>query len=116
MHGEFLRLTDDKPEATEVADLVEQGRWREADLDEKDRRMLEYAEAITVAPASIEERHIQGLQGGGIQRPGHLRHRQHGGDVQLRHSSCRRIRSPAGRRRLAAEARPAPADDRLDSG
>lgn len=62
MHGEFLRLTDDKPEVSEAADLVEQGRWREADLDEKDRRMLEYAEAITVAPASIEERHIQGLR------------------------------------------------------
>lgn len=62
MHGEFLRLTDDKPGVSEVSDLVEQGRWREADLDEKDRRMLEYAEAITLAPASIEERQIQDLR------------------------------------------------------
>ena len=62
MHGEFLRLTDDKSGVNEVSDLVEQGQWREANLDEKDRRMLEYAETITQAPDSIDENQIQGLR------------------------------------------------------
>jgi len=39
-----------------------QNDWRKADLSDAERAMLEYAEKLTIAPASMAEEDIQGLR------------------------------------------------------
>lgn len=64
LHAGLLRRQEsaDTPKGQSLADLFEQGRWREAGLDEKDQRMVEFAEMITVNAIGVEKQHIQDLR------------------------------------------------------
>jgi alkylhydroperoxidase family enzyme len=54
------RLTGDEHLSPEFATT-----WRTYELDEKTRALLEYAEALTKAPATIEDAHIESLRSSG---------------------------------------------------
>ena len=64
LHAGFLRRQEPigTPDDQKLADLFAQGRWRDANLDEKDQRMIEFAEMITVNAIGIEEHHLQDLR------------------------------------------------------
>ena len=64
LHSGFLRRQESTvaPDDQKLADLFAQGRWRDANLEEKDRRMIEFAEMITVNAIGIEEHHLQNLR------------------------------------------------------
>jgi alkylhydroperoxidase family enzyme len=54
------RLTGDEHLSPEFATT-----WRTYDLDEKTRTLLEYAEALTKAPATIDDAHFELLRSSG---------------------------------------------------
>lgn len=68
LHAGFLRRQEPtgSPKDQSLADLFEQGRWRDAGLDEKEQRMLEFAEMITLNAIGVEEQHIQDLRNVGF--------------------------------------------------
>ena len=54
------RLTEDEHLSSEFATT-----WRTFDLDEKTRTLLEYAEALTKAPATIDDAVFESLRSSG---------------------------------------------------
>lgn len=57
-HAEFLRLaTLDEPLAAAIRE-----DWRSAPLDERDRRMLEYADKLTRDATKVQREDIEGLR------------------------------------------------------
>lgn len=59
------RLTGDEQLSREFATT-----WRTYDLDEKTRALLEYAEALTKAPAMIDDADIESLRSSGWSEQG----------------------------------------------
>ncbi|PZC46899.1 MAG: Alkylhydroperoxidase family enzyme, contains CxxC motif [Chloroflexi bacterium] len=62
-HGEFLRLQGDS-DASEVAKVA--NNWRTAELDAKERAMLEFSERLTFTPGLMSPDDLDGLRAVGF--------------------------------------------------